>query len=93
MLEVERLDDGRLEFRAKSLRCDDTYCAASVVDAISRAQGIVSVERYLDRDPATVVITFDERQTDVERLVDLVAQELMRQEDPLYARPLEIQYE
>ncbi|MEX2159684.1 MAG: TlpA disulfide reductase family protein [Dehalococcoidia bacterium] len=92
VLEVKTLDGGRIEFRSKSLRCDDAYCAAPVVDAISRTQGVVSVERHLDLDPAIVVVTFDQRETAVETLVYLVAQALMRREDPLYTRPLEIQY-
>ena len=93
VLEVERLDDGRVEFRSKSLRCDDAYCAGPAVDVIARAQGVASVERHLDWDPASVVVTFDERETTVQTLVDLVAQRLLRREDPLYTRPLEIQYE
>jgi len=93
VLEVNRLDGGRVEFRSKSLRCDDAYCAAPAVDALSQSPGVVSIEEHLDWDPAIVVVTFDQRQTSVETLVDLVAQALMRREDPLYTRPLEIQYE
>lgn len=34
-LEVDPLDGGRVEFRSKSLRCDDAYCATPVVDTLS----------------------------------------------------------
>lgn len=93
VLEVDELDDGRVEFRSKSLRCDDAYCAAPVVDALSRSPGVVSVENHLDWDPALVVVTFDERRTTVAALTDILSQELEQYKDPLYTRPLEIRDE
>ena len=90
VLEVRSLNDGRAEFRSKSLRCDDAYCAEAVVDAVAAAEGVLSVERQLGQDPPTIAVTFDPQRTDVRRLAAFVAGQIEEFPDPLYTRPLEV---
>jgi len=92
VLEVDDLGDGLIEFRSKSLRCDNSYCAQSVVDELASAPGVLSIEAHLDGDPATVIVQVDETQTDVRRLAEFVVDELEQLGDPLYTRPIEIVY-
>ncbi len=90
VLEVERLGSGRAEFRSKSLRCDDSYCAEPVIGALEDSEGVVSVERHLSEDPPRVLVTFDEDALSEDALVDLLVDALERAEDPLYASPIDV---
>ena len=90
VLEARRVSDGLFEFRSKSLRCDDSYCAQPVLDELTDAPGVLSIEAHLERDPATVVVRMDENVTGRQRLAELLADELEQLGDPLYTRPIEI---
>jgi len=89
-LEFFERDDGNLELRSKSLRCDESYCAEDAVDDFQRTPGVHAVERHLSDDPPGIVIAFDAELTDPETLAQALAAALNAAGDPLYERPLEI---
>ncbi|MEX2245160.1 MAG: TlpA disulfide reductase family protein [Dehalococcoidia bacterium] len=88
-LVVRDLGDGRLEFASKSLRCDDTYCSDPAIAALADAGGTDVIERYLDEDPARIVVSSDAVR---EEVAQALADALTALGDPLYERPLEIVY-
>jgi thiol-disulfide isomerase/thioredoxin len=91
VLEVHATGDDEVELRSKSLRCDDAYCATALVDALEAEPGVVSIERYLARDPAAIVVRYDASLTNEEQLTELLAAEIRAQPDPLYTLPLVIE--
>lgn len=91
-LEVRTISDHEIEFRSKGLRCDDSYCAAPVVDAFEAAPGVLAIERNLESDPPSIVVRFEEREEGGETLAEHLAASLEAFEDPLYALPIEVLY-
>jgi peroxiredoxin len=91
VLEVETLGSGRIEFRSKSLRCDDSYCAKPAIDAFVRSAAVELAEEHLDSDPPAVVVTFDERTTSTRDLASQFAANVVSL-DLLYERPITIEY-
>lgn len=94
-LDVVAAGDGALALASKRFRCDDTYCAADVIDAIGALPGVAAVAVEGQADPPSVVISFDPAATEVGALVDEVAALLRAKDDPLYRpdeRPLEIRW-
>jgi thiol-disulfide isomerase/thioredoxin len=93
VLEVRRPGGDAVEFRSKSLRCDDGYCARDLVDRFARTEGVLAVERHLDRDPASILVHFDGDRTGVEALTDALARQLSEFGDPLYRQRLKVTYD
>lgn len=89
VLEVETVEDG-VEFRSKSLRCDDTYCAEPVIAELESRDGVESVRRYVDEDPPRIVVSFDASSLSQGELTDVLFEQLKAHADPLYERPLEV---
>ena len=91
VLEVRTLAGGRVEFRSKSLRCDDAYCAEPAIDAVARDEGVLVAEKHLDQDPPVIVVTFDENAATLKDVAEAFAARVASQ-DPLYERPVTIVY-
>ncbi len=91
VLEVRAAGAGAAEFRSKSLRCDDSYCAASTVDALAALPGIGSIDRYLAEDPARIVVRYDSGATSLDEVAQALAERMRAHADPLYEQPLEIE--
>jgi len=89
-LEVRRAGKGAVDLRSKSLRCDESYCAVSVIDSLTQVDGVRGVERRLSEDPPRVLVTFDESRTSPDGVASGLADALNKLGDPLYSRPLEI---
>lgn len=92
LLEVRDAGDGRADLRSKSLRCDDSYCAAIVLNDLESASGIVAIERHTDEDPPRVLVAYDRDALDIEGVARMLAEALDAFGDPLYERELEIVY-
>ncbi len=95
VLEVSVADAGTLSLASKRFRCDDSYCAADVVDAIRALDGVTRVDADTEADPPALSIAFDATATDAGSLVERVAQLLREKDDPLYRpdeRPLDIRW-
>lgn len=82
---------GQVTFTSKSLRCDDSYCSTPIIEALSAAVGVLSVEQHLDADPAQIIVEYAEDETDAETLTNLLVRQLNSHEDPLYSAPLDVQ--
>ena len=89
-LEVRTSGKGVVDLRSKSLRCDESYCATSVIDGLTQVDGVRSVERMLSEDPPRILVTFDEARTGADDVASGLADALNRLGDPLYSRPLDI---
>jgi thiol-disulfide isomerase/thioredoxin len=89
ILEVDNLSDGRVDFRAKSLRCDDSYCATDAITKALNVPGIVFAELRSGDDPPRLKVGYDGTIT-LHEVTSLVAEVLSELADPLYERPLEI---
>lgn len=92
LLLVERHGSGRLRFTSRSLRCDASYCADSVVDDLRAVAGVLGVELTREGEPA-MVLRFDPSALDEAAAVKLVVAALQSQMDPVYTRPVEVRYE
>jgi peroxiredoxin len=94
VIEARRIGDGTLALASKRFRCDDTYCAADVLEAIRALPGVTSLAADAGADPPLVTLSF-EPGTAAESIVDAVAALLRAKDDPLYRpdeRPLEIRW-
>ena len=89
-LEVRTSGKGVVDLRSKSLRCDESYCATSVIDTLTQVDGVRSVERMLSEDPPRILVTFDEVRTGADDVASGLADALNKLGDPLYSRPLDI---
>lgn len=89
-LEVRATGKEAVDLRSKSLRCDETYCAAGAIDVLSSATGVRGVERRVAEDPPRVVVTFERRVTNADEIAARLADALNALGDPLYERPLEV---
>ncbi|TAK56561.1 MAG: redoxin domain-containing protein [Dehalococcoidia bacterium] len=88
-LEVRDVRTGVVDLRSKSLRCDESYCAAPAIDALAGAIGVLGVERDLSEDPPRIVVTYGGSLSS-DAIASVLAEALNRLGDPLYERPLEI---
>jgi thiol-disulfide isomerase/thioredoxin len=91
VLEVRAAGNGTAEFRSKSLRCDDSYCAEDAIRAIEAILGVSGIERHTGEDPPRIVVAFDTSALSLDDLAMRAAGALNALGDPLYERPLEIQ--
>lgn len=89
-LEVRPSGKDSVDLRSKSLRCDESYCAGSVIDALTEIDGVRGVERMLSEDPPRIVVPFDEARTSADDIASGLANALNKLGDPLYERPLEV---
>ncbi|MBI5283994.1 MAG: redoxin domain-containing protein [Chloroflexi bacterium] len=89
-LEVRSSGNDTVDLRSKSLRCDESYCATSVIDALTEIDGVRGVERMLSEDPPRIVVTFDEARTSAGDIASGLVNALNALGDPLYERPLEV---
>ncbi len=89
-LEVRPSSKDAVDLRSKSLRCDESYCATSVIDALAQVDGIRGVDRRLSEDPPRILVTFDEARTSADDIASGIADALNKLGDPLYSRPLDI---
>lgn len=92
ILEVKSLGDGRIEFRSKSLRCDESYCSDAAVASFASSGGVLSIERHPEEDPPRIVVRFDAAVARAAALTQRLADQLNAHKDPLYERPLEIRH-
>lgn len=95
VLDARREREGTLTLASKRFRCDDTYCASDVLEAIRGLPGVTSLTADTAADPPAVSLTFDPVSATAEDIVDAVAALLRAKEDPLYRpdeRPLEIRW-
>ncbi len=90
LLEVRDVGRGAAEFRSKSLRCDDSYCARGVLDALAKVPGVLEAQRFLAEDPPRIVIRFDAASTNLDALTSALTDLMNASPDPLYEQPLEI---
>jgi cytochrome c biogenesis protein CcmG/thiol:disulfide interchange protein DsbE len=91
VLEIREPSADEVEFVSKRLRCDDSYCADAVIDALAAANGVLSIERRLQADPPAVLVRFESGLTTVQALTDVLTSRLEEHEDPLYDSPLQIE--
>ena len=91
LLEVRDAGSGAAEFRSKSLRCDDSYCASGVLDALAKASGVLDVDGFAAEDPPRVVVRFDAEAVSLDALTSVLAELMNASPDPLYEQPLEIE--
>ena len=89
-LEIRTSGKGAVDLRSKSLRCDESYCAASVIDGLTQVDGVRSLERMLSEDPPRILVTFDEVRTSADDVASGLADALNKLGDPIYSRPLDI---
>ena len=89
-LEIFDRGGATVELRSKSLRCDESYCSEEAIRAFARSAGVISIERRLSEDPASIVVEFDAAVTSAQALSEALAEALNAAGDPLYERPLEI---
>ena len=93
ILTVEHKGDGELKLSSRSLRCDAGYCGADFVE--QDLESFVSVEVVSRDDDAanpSLTVRFDPELLTREQIVDLVVQALEAQADPVYERPVTVQY-
>jgi thiol-disulfide isomerase/thioredoxin len=90
ILEV-RERDGVVDFRAKSLRCDEMHCASEALDGLAGRPGVSSIDRRLTEDPPRVVVRYDSATTDAGAIVEAMVELLDALEDPLYENPLQVE--
>ncbi len=91
VLEVRDAGTGSAEFRSKSLRCDDSYCASGVLDAFAKAVGVSDVQRFVAEDPPRIAVRYDAAAVSLDVLTSALADLLDANADPLYQQPLEIE--
>ena len=89
-LEVRPSGRNAVDLRSKSLRCDESYCATPVIDALAHLDGVQGVDRMLSEDPPRILVTFDDARTGADAIASALAASLNQLGDPLYERPLEI---
>ena len=89
-LEIRTSGKGAVDLRSKSLRCDESYCATAVIDALSQVDGVRGVDRMLSKDPPRILVTFDDARTGADDIASGLADALNKLGDPLYSRPLDI---
>lgn len=89
-LEIRTSGKGAVDLRSKSLRCDESYCATTAIDALTQVDGVRGVDRMLSEDPPRILVMFDEARTGADDIASGLADALNKLGDPLYARPLEI---
>ncbi len=85
------IEPGVLVLRSKSLRCDDVYCADSVVEAVQDVPGVrgATFDRFVD--PPALTVRFDpQNPVLVMEIVRVTRQELETLQDPLYEGPVEL---
>ena len=88
-LEIRTPGHNVVDLRSKSLRCDESYCATAVIDALSLAKGVHGVERLLAEDPPRILVSFDDART-ADDIASELADALNALGDPLYSRPLDV---
>jgi len=93
ILSVDTLGEGRVQLSSKSLRCDDSYCADSAIEAFAAETGLLGVERFTSEDPSRLVVTFDGSVLDANGVAELLKAALDALGDPVYEEPLQIVHE
>ena len=89
-LEVRAIGEQTVDLRSKSLRCDESHCATTAIDALSSMSGVRNVERSISEDPPRIVVTFDAGATNAEAIANAMADALNKLGDSLYERPLDV---
>jgi thiol-disulfide isomerase/thioredoxin len=89
-LEVDDQGNGRAQFFSKSLRCDDSYCAAGAINEALSGRSVDVVALAVDEDPPRLSVAFDESAITLDEVTQIVVDALTMLKDPLYERPLEI---
>ncbi len=93
VLEVLPGDGGRVLFRSRRFRCDDTYCArAAIASGLRSAAGVRSFEWGTDPNSPELFVSFDPTDASLDAIVNAVAGTVREVPDPLYTRELEVQY-
>jgi thiol-disulfide isomerase/thioredoxin len=88
VLEYERVGERVVEFRSRSLRCDDSYCATPAIEAWLARDGVRIVERRTDAMPPAIVVEYDPAD-DAASLAEALAAELDAL-DAIYGRDIEV---
>ncbi len=91
VLQVHAMASDAVEFRSKSLRCDDTYCSGAALDALAASGGVISIDRFLSEDPPRIVVRFNAAATRADTVSQSLAAQLNVHADPLYERPLTVE--
>jgi thiol-disulfide isomerase/thioredoxin len=89
VLEVEDVDAG-LRFTSRRLRCDDSFCAQPVADALAKVEGVGAVDADLVSDPPVMMVGYDDAVLSRDELTDTVVRLIEQLQDPLYQQPVEV---
>jgi peroxiredoxin len=93
VLSVETLGAGELRFSSRSLRCDAGYCG--IEEVIADLETFASV-KVVDRDDGaadpSITVRFDAGLLSREQIVEITIQALESRADPVYERPVTVEY-
>jgi peroxiredoxin len=85
-LSAEPVGDS-LTFRSRSLRCDFTYCADSLLETLRRLKGVQEVHFTMSEGERALVLRFDEATLSQDKVVEAVVAGITALDDPVYVGP------
>jgi thiol-disulfide isomerase/thioredoxin len=91
VLVVDDIGKVTLRITSRRLRCDDSFCAGAIVDAIEGTDGVISVQRALSADPPYIEVMFDNMTVDRERVLTAIVAAVNDGGDPLYQTAVTIE--
>jgi peroxiredoxin len=89
VLNVER-SEGVLVFRSRALRCDESYCAESVLREITSYAGIHRAERAFMASIPSLTIRYESAVITEAQVIDAITAALGQLEDPVYTGELKV---
>jgi hypothetical protein len=93
VLTVEPMGAGELKLSSRSLRCDAGYCGVDfVVQDLESFAGVAVVSRDDEVANPSLTVRFDPELLTPQQIVDLTVQAIEARQDPVYERPVTVQY-
>lgn len=93
VLTVESKGQGEIRLSSRSLRCDAGYCGVDfVVQDLQSFATVEVVSRDDDAADPSLTVRFDPELLTKEQIVDIAVQALELQQDPVYERPVTVQF-
>ena len=92
VLVVEDIGDNVIRITSRRLRCDDSFCADTIVDGLAAAEGITQIARELTADPPYIDVTYDAAILLREEVAGMLAELVPAGGDPLYQSAVTVEY-
>lgn len=90
VLIFDDLGDGRVELVSRSLRCDDSYCADTLIADFGQSPGILDLKRFETEDAPGLRVVFNEQELTAAAIAERLRAALEDLGDPVYDEPLQV---